>query len=160
MSQESELSALPARTPTAEPLKAILRFLPNHVVDALEGHADPYGLSDTQVLELAIVNLLALDTTSFADLGKLKPMSQLAEENAILKARIQALGQDIKDVLAVHRQIDLPDRPLRVAFFQESDFCRTQCPHLVLSCQPLQLLHKPTQSSRVGQPEGVWYATR
>ena len=48
-------------------LKDVLNGLPDPVVEALKDHADTYGLTDAQVIELAIANLLDLDTTNLAE---------------------------------------------------------------------------------------------
>jgi hypothetical protein len=76
-------------------LKDILKFLPDPIVAAIEQHADLNGMTDAQVLELAIVNLLDLDKTAIADIQDLPDLLSLAvlrEENAILRAQLQAAG--------------------------------------------------------------------
>jgi hypothetical protein len=82
------------RTPTTGHLKDILRYLPEHVVQAVEDHADTYGLSEQQVMELAVSNLLGLETTSLREFTQedLKSMAELKEEVAILKAKLNAAG--------------------------------------------------------------------
>lgn len=76
--------------PTTGHLKQILNYLPVPVVDALEDHADTYDLTDAQVLELAIANLLDLETTSIANLKNLETLAQLKERVAILETQLQA----------------------------------------------------------------------
>jgi hypothetical protein len=66
-------------------LKEVLNYLPDPVVEALEDHADTYGLTDAQVIELAIANLLDLETTSLGDLKHLETMAQLKERVAMLE---------------------------------------------------------------------------
>jgi GIY-YIG catalytic domain len=76
-------------------LKDILKFLPDPIVAAIEQHADMNGMTDAQVLELAIVNLLDLDKTAISDVKDLPDLLSLAvlrEENAILRAQIKAAG--------------------------------------------------------------------
>ncbi|MCU0569890.1 MAG: GIY-YIG nuclease family protein [Oculatellaceae cyanobacterium Prado106] len=82
------------RTPTTGHLKDVLRFLPEPVVQAIEDHADTYGLTDQQVMEFAVANLLGLETTSIGDFAKdeLKSLAELKEENEILKAKLRAAG--------------------------------------------------------------------
>jgi GIY-YIG catalytic domain len=76
-------------------LKDVLKFLPDRIVAAIEQHADVNGMTDAQVLELAIVNLLDLDKTAIADIQDLPDLLSLAvlrEENAILRAQLKAAG--------------------------------------------------------------------
>jgi hypothetical protein len=76
-------------------LKDILKFLPDRIVAAIEQHADVNGMTDAQVLELAIVNLLDLDKTAISDVKDLPDLLSLAvlrEENTILRAQIKAAG--------------------------------------------------------------------
>jgi hypothetical protein len=46
------------REPTSAHIKNVLNYLPDSVVDALEDHADTYGLTDAQVIELAFTQCL------------------------------------------------------------------------------------------------------
>ena len=93
----SEVAAMQQLQPSTGRLAEILRFLPDAVVDALEDHADTYGLSDAQVLELAIVQFLDLNAVTFGEIEHFKGMGALREENAILKAQLKALGHSIED---------------------------------------------------------------
>lgn len=95
MPRVDELQML-TQTPITGSLKDVLRYLPDHIIDALEDHADTYGLTDLQVIELAIVQMLDLDTTSLGDVSQAKTLAQYKEENAILKLRLQALGQPVE----------------------------------------------------------------
>lgn len=52
--------------------------------------ADTYGLTDAQVIELAIANLLNLDATSLGEVKDLKTLAQLKERIAILEAQLKA----------------------------------------------------------------------
>ncbi len=78
--------------PTTGHLVDVLKFLPDHVVDALEDHADAYGLTDNQVLELAIAQFLDLDSVSFGERRDLKGVGALRAEVEILKMRLRAAG--------------------------------------------------------------------
>jgi hypothetical protein len=82
------------REPTTGHLKDILRYLPESVVQAVEDHADTYGLTEQQVMEFAVANLLGLETTSLGDFKDedLQSLAELREEVAILKARLKAAG--------------------------------------------------------------------
>ena len=64
------------------------------MVQAVEDHADTYGLTEQQVMEFAVANLLGLETTSLGDLKDedLQSLAELREEVAILKARLKAAG--------------------------------------------------------------------
>jgi hypothetical protein len=84
--------AMQLREPTSGHLKEVLNYLPDPVVDALEDHADTYGLTDAQVIELAIANLLDLNTTSLGDLKNLETLAQLKERIAILEEVIRNNG--------------------------------------------------------------------
>jgi hypothetical protein len=78
-------------------LKDVLRYLSDPIVAAIEQHADVNGMTDAQILELAIVNLLDLDKTAIADiqdLPDLLSLGNLREENAILRAKLKAAGLD------------------------------------------------------------------
>lgn len=88
----SEATATMQLKPTTGHLADVLKFLPDHVVDALEDHADAYGLSDNQVLELAIAQFLDLDSVSFGERRDLKGVGALRAENEILKMRLRAAG--------------------------------------------------------------------
>jgi hypothetical protein len=79
-------------TTPAGHLRDVLQYLPAPIVNALEDHADTYGLSDHQVLELAIAQFLDLDVTSFDALPQLKGLAALKTENEILKLRLAAAG--------------------------------------------------------------------
>lgn len=78
--------------PTPEYLVDVLEFLPDHVVEELEDHADAYGLTVNQVLELAIAQFLDLDSVSFGERRDLKGVGALKAENEILKMRLRAAG--------------------------------------------------------------------
>lgn len=78
--------------PTAGQLVDVLKFLPDHVVEALEDHADAYDLTVNQVLELGIAQFLDLDSVSFGERGDLKGVGALRTENEILKMRLKAAG--------------------------------------------------------------------
>jgi GIY-YIG catalytic domain len=82
------------KSPTTGHLKDILRYLPEPVVQAIEDHADTYGLTEQQVMEFAVANLLGLEITSLGDVEdeELKSIAQLKEEIAILKAKLKAAG--------------------------------------------------------------------
>jgi hypothetical protein len=82
------------RQPTTGHLKDILRYLPEPVVQAVEDHADTYGLTEQQVMEFAVANLLGLETTSLGDFNSedIQSLAELREEVAILKARLKAAG--------------------------------------------------------------------
>jgi hypothetical protein len=85
-----EATDMQLREPTTGHLKDILNYLPDSVVDAVEDHADTYGLTDTQVIELAIANLLDLNTTSLKDLQSLETLANLKERVAILEIQLEA----------------------------------------------------------------------
>lgn len=80
------------------PIKHILNCLPDPVMAALEDHADTYGLTDAQVIELAIANLLDLDTTNLGDLKKLETLAQLKERVAILEEVIRNNGLAVPEL--------------------------------------------------------------
>jgi hypothetical protein len=86
------------RQPTTGHLKNVLDYLPDPVVEALEDHADTYGLTDAQVIEMAIANLLDLETTSLGDLKNLETLAQLKERVAMLEAVIRKNGLTIPDL--------------------------------------------------------------
>ena len=88
----SEATATMQLRPTTGHLVDVLKFLPDHVVEALEDHADAYNLTDNQVLELAIAQFLDLDSVSFGERRDLKGVGALKAENEILKMRLKAAG--------------------------------------------------------------------
>lgn len=90
--------AMQLREPTSGHIKEVLNYLPDPVVDALEDHADTYGLTDAQVIELAIANLLDLDTTNLGDLKKLETLAQLKERVAILEEVIRNNGLAVPEL--------------------------------------------------------------
>jgi hypothetical protein len=90
--QEIASMVATSTTPTTGNLRDVLQYLPVPIVNALEDHADTYGLSDNQVLEMAIAQFLDLDVTSFDALPKLKGLAALKTENEILKLRLEAAG--------------------------------------------------------------------
>jgi hypothetical protein len=91
-SQEIASMVATTTTTTTENLSEVLQYLPRTIVNALEDHADTYGLSDNQVLEMAIAQFLDLDVSSFDALPKLKGLAALKAENEILKLRLEAAG--------------------------------------------------------------------
>jgi hypothetical protein len=93
-----EVLAMQLRQPTTGHLKNVLDYLPDPVVEALEDHADTYGLTDAQVIEMAIANLLDLETTSLGDLKNLETLAQLKERVAMLEAVIRKNGLTIPDL--------------------------------------------------------------
>lgn len=106
----SEATTTMPLTPTSGHLADVLKFLPDHVVDALEDHADAYGLTDAQVLELAnptgseaTAQFLDLDSVSFGERRNLKGVGALRAENEILKLRLRSAG------LPIEVDAELPD---------------------------------------------------
>jgi hypothetical protein len=94
----SEVAAMQQLQPSsAGRLSEILKTLPDAVVDALEDHADTYGLTEAQVLELAIVQFLDLNAVTFGEIERFKGLGALKEENAILKARLRVLGHPVEE---------------------------------------------------------------
>jgi hypothetical protein len=91
-----ELAGMVAITTKTGHLRDVLQYLPGRIVDALEDHADSYGLSDSQVIELAIAQFLDLDVASFDALPRLKGLAALKAENEILKMRLEAAGLSTK----------------------------------------------------------------
>lgn len=81
-----------------EPIQDILNALPDPVVDALEDHADTYGLTDSQVIEMAIANLLDLETPTLGDLKNLETLAQLKERVAILEEVIRKNGLSVPEL--------------------------------------------------------------
>jgi hypothetical protein len=79
-------------------LKDVLNYLPDPVVEAVEDHADTYGLTDAQVIELAIANLLDLDTITLGDLKNLETLAQLKERVAILEEVIRKNGLSVPEL--------------------------------------------------------------
>jgi len=79
-------------------LKNVLNYLPDPVVEALEDNADTYGLTDAQVIELAIANLLDLETTSLSDLKNLETLAQLKERVAMLEAVMRKNGLTVPEL--------------------------------------------------------------
>jgi hypothetical protein len=75
-------------------IKELLGTLPDAIQEAIEDHADAYGLTDAQVLEMAVARLFNVDAVTFGEVEKLKGVGELAEENAILRAKLEALGAD------------------------------------------------------------------
>lgn len=57
----------------------ILKFLPEHVAAVLQDYAANTGLSETQVVELAIASFLDLEASTFANLepSKLKSYAEM-----------------------------------------------------------------------------------
>ncbi|MBW4523337.1 MAG: GIY-YIG nuclease family protein [Scytolyngbya sp. HA4215-MV1] len=90
--------AMQLREPTSGHIKNVLNYLPDPVVDALEDHADTYGLTDAQVIELAIANLLDLETTSLNELKNLETLAQLKERVAMLEAVIRKNGLTVPEL--------------------------------------------------------------
>jgi hypothetical protein len=91
-SQEIARMVVTTTTTTTGHLSEVLQYLPEPIVNALEDHADTYGLSDNQVLEMAIAQFLDLDVTSFDALPQLKGLAALKAENEILKLRLESAG--------------------------------------------------------------------
>ena len=93
-----EMSAMQTQTPvqpTSGHIKDILKYLPGNVVDALEDYADSHGMSDMQVLELAIAGFLNLESVNFDGVGEFESVGALKERIAILETVIQKNGMNI-----------------------------------------------------------------
>ena len=65
------------------------------MVDALEDYADSHGMSDMQVLELAIAGFLNLESVNFDGVGEFESVGALKERIAILETVIQKNGMNI-----------------------------------------------------------------
>ena len=83
---------------TSGTLKDVLKFLPGNVVDALEDYADAHGMTDLQVLELAIAGFLNLEATSFAEIESFESVGALKEHIAILEIVMQKNGLSLPGV--------------------------------------------------------------
>jgi hypothetical protein len=94
----NEVTAMQLREPTSGHLKDVLNYLPDPVVDALEDHADTYGLTDVQVIELAIANLLDLESTSLSELKNLETLAQLKERVAMLETVLRKNGLTVPEL--------------------------------------------------------------
>jgi len=96
-----EISAMQAQTPvqpTSGHIKDILKYLPGNVVDALEDYADSHGMSDMQVLELAIAGFLNLESVNFDGVGEFESVGALKERVAILETVIQKNGLSVPEL--------------------------------------------------------------
>jgi len=81
--------------PTSGHIKDILKYLPGNVVDALEDYADSHGMSDMQVLELAIAGFLNLESVNLDGVGEFESVGALKERVAILETVIQKNGLSV-----------------------------------------------------------------
>jgi hypothetical protein len=93
-----EISAMQTQTPaqpTSGHIKDILKYLPGNVVDALEDYADSHGMSDMQVLELAIAGFLNLESVNLDGVGEFESVGALKERVAILETVIQKNGLSV-----------------------------------------------------------------
>jgi hypothetical protein len=77
---------------TSGQIKDILKYLPGNVVDALEDYADSHGMTDLQVIELAISGFLNLESVRFENLGELPSVGALQERVTILETVLQKNG--------------------------------------------------------------------
>ncbi len=90
--QEIAMQTQTPAQPTTGHIKDILKYLPGNVVDALEDYADSHGMSDMQVLELAIAGFLNLESVNFDGVGDFESIGALKERVAILETVIQKNG--------------------------------------------------------------------
>jgi hypothetical protein len=96
-----EISAMQTQSPaqpTSGQIKDILKYLPGNVVDAIEDYADSHGMSDMQVLELAISGFLNLESVNFEGVGQLESVGAMKERIAILETVIQKNGLNVPGV--------------------------------------------------------------
>jgi hypothetical protein len=68
------------------------------VVDAIEDYADSHGMSNMQVLELAIAGFLNLESVNFEGVGQLESVGAMKERIAILETVIQKNGLNVPGV--------------------------------------------------------------
>jgi hypothetical protein len=94
------ITAMYTTAPKATPghIKDILKYLPGNVVDALEDYADSHGMTDLQVIELAISGFLNLGSVKFEHLGDLTSVGALQERIAILETVLQKNGLTVPEL--------------------------------------------------------------
>jgi hypothetical protein len=81
------------RPVTSGRIKDILRYLPDHILGALEDYADSNQLNDLQVLEMAIAGFLDLESTEFRHVEDLESVAQMRSNIALLQTKVELLTQ-------------------------------------------------------------------
>jgi hypothetical protein len=82
---------------TSGHLKDILRYLPDHILGALEDYADANQLNDLQVLEMAIAGFLDLESTEFRHVEDLESVAQMRNNIALLQTKVELLTQAMQN---------------------------------------------------------------
>jgi hypothetical protein len=82
---------------TSGHLKDILRYLPDHILGALEDYADANQLNDLQVLEMAIACFLDLESTEFRHVEDLESVAQMRNNIALLQTKVELLTQAMQN---------------------------------------------------------------
>ncbi len=86
--------------PVSGQIKDVLKYMPAHILNAIEDYADATGLPDEKVVELAFSMFLNLGATSFEELKTAKSPSVILEENLILNDENVRLQQEVEALKA------------------------------------------------------------
>jgi len=86
--------------PLSGHIKDVLKYMPAHILNAIEDYADATGLPDEKVVELAFSMFLNLDATSFEELKTSKSPSLILQENQVLNHENAILRQELEALKA------------------------------------------------------------
>ncbi len=89
----TQMVSTASRPITSGHIKDILRYLPAHILQALEDYADANQLNDLQVLEMAISGFLDLESTEFRHVEDLESVAQMRNNIALLQTKVELLTQ-------------------------------------------------------------------
>jgi len=85
-------------SPPSAKLADMVALLPPHIQQAIQDHMLVTGLTQEQVVELVFASFLDLDAVSFGKTNNYPTVGRLLEENAALKALLEARGGIPEDV--------------------------------------------------------------
>jgi hypothetical protein len=93
LAEVTQMVSTASRPITSGHIKDILRYLPDHILQALEDYADANQLNDLQVLEMAIAGFLDLESTEFRHVEDLESVAQMRNNIALLQTKVELLTQ-------------------------------------------------------------------
>lgn len=103
-----DLEMLQLKTVPPAKVSELLAILPDAVQDAIFDYAATSGLTEAQILELALAQFLDLDAVSFGAVDRYPSLGALQEENKILRTLLKQSGE-VPDDAAIAIDLTSPE---------------------------------------------------
>jgi GIY-YIG catalytic domain len=97
VAEVTQMVSTAPRPITSGHLKDILRYLPDHILGALEDYADANQLNDLQVIEMAIAGFLDLESTEFRHVEDLESIAAMRNKISLLQTKVELLTQAMQN---------------------------------------------------------------